>query len=122
MIILFILLVVLAIGICLWVLSGSRSNWEIVGTVITFCMSAMFLMITISLPLEHMGTNKEIQQFRAVELSVINARDSAYKNEAAALTLSIIDANKWLAGTKYWNGTLFDIWIPDEVEQLKPLK
>ena len=29
--------------------------------------------------------------------------------------------NQWLASTQYYNGTMFDLWIPDEVDSLEPI-
>jgi len=39
--------------------------------------------------------------------------------ENAAIQIEIAKWNQWIAGKKYWNDTLFDIWIPDEIETIE---
>jgi hypothetical protein len=75
------------------------------------------------LPIKQSSIRSEIAEFLATKNSVESARldkDLAY--ESIMITKEIIEANKWLAKRQYWNETLFDIWIPDKVMELKPIK
>jgi len=121
MIILLGLVVMLVIGIVLLVYFNDSETCEMAGFALTIVGSICFLVAMIMFPVTHLGVNSEIQQFKSVELSITQAR-TKLDIESAAIYVKIIDANKWLANKKYWNGTLFDIWIPDEIEDLKPLK
>lgn len=49
-------------------------------------------------------------------------RESGHPLEGAAWRAEITEANEWLASAQYWNRTIFDIWIPDSVESVKPIK
>jgi hypothetical protein len=64
-----------------------------------------------------------IQQYHAAKQTIAQARTTNTSElERAALTTKIIEVNSWLANAKYWNDSIFDIYIPDEVEELEPLK
>lgn len=121
MIILLGLVVMLVIGIALLVCFEDFTVGDVMGIIFTAMGGILFLVAMIMFPVTHLGVNSEIQQFKSVELSITQAR-TKLDIESAAIYVKIIDANKWLANKKYWNGTLFDIWIPDEIEDLKPLK
>ena len=121
MIILLGLVVILAIGIVLLKCSDDLTVGEMIGAVLTAAGGILFLAAMITLPVIHWDINSEIQQFKSVESSITQAR-TKLDIESAAIYVKIIDSNKWLVDKKYWNETLFDIWIPDEVEDLKPLK
>lgn len=66
--------------------------------------------------------NSRIRQFEAVQETLKHARIQGEPMEAAALTLQIVEANKWLAAQKYYNHTLFGGAIPDAVDELEPLR
>ena len=76
----------------------------------------------ISLPISRMDTSAKIAEYKSVELTLEQARKDDNQMENVALQHKIIDSNKWLASQQYYNGTLFDIWIPDEILKLKPIK
>jgi len=86
-------------------------------------LSATLLISLVLLPIKQSSIRSEIAEFLATKNSVESARldkDLAY--ESIMITKEIIEANKWLAKRQYWNETLFDIWIPDKVMELKPIK
>ena len=120
MIILLVLAAMLTIGIVLLVCSDNSTIGDVMGINLTV-VGGLCLAATIALPIVRWDANSEIQQFKSVESSITQAR-TKLDIESAAIYVKIIDANKWLVGKKYWNKTLFDIWVPDEVEDLKPLK
>jgi hypothetical protein len=82
------------------------------------------LLVLICLILSPYTVRQEIAEYYAVKQSIENARAADIGDiERAALTQKIIDTNKWLAKTKYANSKLLlDDFIPDEVENLEPLR
>lgn len=65
----------------------------------------------------------EIAEYYAVKATITNSRTTDIAEiERAALTQKIIETNKWLAKIQYDNNTIWDIFIPDEVNNLEPLK
>jgi ATP/ADP translocase len=120
MIILTIILTVLTVvGICM----ANSYNFDVLGAIIA-CFAGVFLLIEVIVwPLCYYSTKGEIQQYYSVKQTIEDARDRDIDSiERAALTQKIIEANNWLAGNQYWNTTIFDKAIPDEIETLKPLK
>ena len=64
--------------------------------------------------------NKNFEaEFKAVQETVTLARDDGKTTlERVALTQKIVDINKELGRAKYWNGTVFDWYIPDSLAEL----
>lgn len=114
------LTVLLIIGI---MLSRSYRYDECLGFMLV-TMSSMILIISlIILPLNYYGTKSEIVQYYITKATIDQAREQSISDiERAALTTKIVEINQWLAGVKYWNETIFDIYIPDEIMGLEPLK
>ena len=112
------------IVIALWVLMYTFRALEAVDLTIISLVLASFLTLTIviSLPNERMVRKAWIQQYYAVEQTLSESRINISELERATLIRNTIEINKELANMKYWNGTIFDYWIPDEVMKLKPLK
>jgi len=113
--------VVLIIGIVLfnynpYNLSGTMGL--LVTLVGGFCLFFSLLL----LPLQHFCYNAHIRGFNAVQETVNESRKAGINIEDAALKLKIVDQNMWLAETKYYNSTVWDIWIPDAIENLEPIR
>lgn len=90
--------------------------------ILTFGCVLLFISI-IALPVGHMETKSKILTFQAVEYTLNNSRISTLPEiERAAIQNQVIEVNKWLASIKYYNTTMLDIWIPDEVDELQPIK
>jgi len=111
-------LIVLILGIVLIWIANSDG---IIG--LSLCViSGMFLFVAlIVLPIERYSTHVRILEFKVARASIETARKSS-TIENAAMQLKIIDENQWLTRKKYWNNTVFDIWIPDEIEKLDLIK
>ena len=114
------LVILLIIGIS--ILSWGSYDFEFVGIIITFISGFLIVIFLIILPCTYYETLAEIAQYESVKVSIENARKNGNELEKAALTHKIIDTNKWLAGIQYWNETIFDICIPDEVMDLEQIK
>jgi len=61
----------------------------------------------------------EIAKIEAIESTINNARRSDKIIESAAFQIKIAEANQKIARWQYYNNTVFDIFIPDEVETLE---
>ena len=74
-------------------------------------------------PINYYSEMANIQRFKETQKTYerIRAKD-AKSLESAAIQVDIAAQNRWLTGLKYWNATIFDIFIPDEIEKLEPIK
>ena len=88
------------------------------GVVFSICL----FFFSIIWPVTFYGLKADIIQFNSVQQTVEACRTRGENIENAAIQIKIIDSNKWLASTKYWNSTIFDIFIPDSIEQLESIK
>lgn len=108
-----------------WYKSAKKGN-DIMPLSMVFCFLSICLtiVIVILLIINHINVHKEIAEYYAVKQTIENARATDVTNiEQAALSLKIVEMNKWMAGIKYSNGIiLFDDFIPDEVNKLEPLR
>lgn len=121
MIILITATIILILGI--WLISIGNWDWkELVGTVLTIGSGTVLFISLIALPMNRMETFASIAQYRSVESTIQQTRDDNNQLENVALQHKVIDCNKWLASQLYWNSTVFDIWIPDEILELKPIR
>lgn len=98
-----------------------RYDYIFIQIVITVLVSGLAICL-VTIPVSYLVVTSEIQQFNSVRITLEVARKKGMDLENAAIQQKIIDSNKWLAKNQYWNGTLFDIWIPDEVDKLKPIE
>ncbi|WP_141213043.1 hypothetical protein [Brevibacillus laterosporus] len=113
-----VLFILLLIGIYL-----IKKEWEVIGGVLIMVSSVLLVIALIIFPLKRFIINEEIEQYRAVKLTIDNSRGLINSDiERAALTTQIIEINKWLSALKYENETLLDIFVPDEVMELEYLK
>lgn len=100
-----------------------KKEWEAIGGVLIMVSSVLLLMALILFSVKRFVINEEIEQYKAVKLTIDNSRNLINSDiERAALTNQIIETNKWLSALKYGNETILDIFIPDEVMELEYLK
>jgi len=116
-------LLVLFFGGIVFARLGDGIDWiEIPSIVIGITAGILLLAALMGLPLCRLDVYADIEQFGAVKNTVENARFRGDDFENATLQHKVIEANAWLAKTKYYNTTIFEIWIPDEVNDLSPIK
>lgn len=98
-------------------------KYDIPGTVMAMVCGMVLVVALIVMPFIYCVEVSDIQMYHATKATVEASRgqDVAYI-ERAALTQKIIDVNAWLGRVQYWNQTIFDPYIPDEVMELEPLK
>ena len=118
-----IVLILSFVGLISGIYLLEKTYHEILGcTLFTVCGIILFATL-ILLPVSYYSEKGNIQEYYALEQTVNNARSNGVNDiERATLTSKIAETNMWLAKTKYWNDTIFDIYIPDEVMELKVLQ
>ena len=107
----------------LWI--ASKGDWDLIegtGAILAFISGMALVIGLIILPINRMDSFAKIAEYKSVELTLEQARKDDNQMENVALQHKIIDSNKWLASQLYYNGTLFDIWVPDEILELEPIK
>lgn len=78
------------------------------------------LVVLITIPVNRLEVNANIQKFHAVEKTVEIARKKE-REEVVAVILKIAEMNQWLASTKYYRKK-FMFWYPEEIKSLKPIE
>lgn len=124
MLLLLFFLGVIVVGIIMLKISDSYYNdiFDFSAEMTILVGSAILVISLICIPLLRMDTTSDIQKFNAIQMTIDNARINNAKYETAAFQIKISEANQWLASTKYWNDSIFDIWIPDIIEDLQYIK
>lgn len=86
-----------------------RSSWILT----VFCIVTMAIM--------SFHTKSMCRQYKAAEITIELARADKHAFSKIGITEAMFKWNCWLEGVNYYN-EVFDLWIPDEVEDLKLLK
>lgn len=117
---LWLVLVVLAGGVVAGKWLTRKSD---VGVVLTTICSLVLYVILLALPISYYKEIGNIQSYYAIKATIETAREQNLTHiERAALTQRIAEVNSWLARKQFWNQTIFDPFIPDDVMKLAPLK
>lgn len=94
----------------------------IIGIPVATIGGIILIISLITIPITHYQVHGEIHSFEATKSTVDRARATGRKIEDAAMQLKIIEQNQRLASTQYYNGTIWDIWIPDAIDELNPIE
>lgn len=116
MIIVIVCAVVLAIGVCLLV--WGSWGWEAIGIISALTGGLGLLLCVSTIPLNRMAWQSTFVEVEAIRTS----RASDDPVEGAAWRMKAAEVNAHLASGRYYNGTVFDIWIPDQVESIAPIE
>lgn len=109
---------VLIIGIIIKV----KSNFECSDYVRVLCIVwglAVFVLVTIAFIVHYHQCNIDILAFE--ETRLIYERASANGNNIY-VAFKVVESNRWLRKQQYWNDTIFDIAIPNEIMKLEVIK
>jgi len=117
------LLVIVAAGIAV-------ANWaknDIAGLIsILFAAFAgiIFLVAVAMIPANRMGERARIVRYKEFGETLKRARQKGTITdlERAAIQKEVAEWNCWIAEIRYWNGTIFDLWHLDEINDFKPLE
>ena len=116
-----VLTVVLIVGIILCI-KGWDWDTEVIGGVITALVGIMWVIAVFAKVINPIEVRASIAQFESTRTTVAIARHNGTDLEDVMLQKEIIDCNCWLASQKYYNSTIWGWWIPDEVEEIEPIK
>ena len=119
MIIIIVCIVVLIIGL---VIMKYQDSYDIGGWVTMFVGGTALFLCLITAAINCYDVLSKIEAFKATQKTITVAREAKNDFESATLQLQVIESNKWLAKTKYWNDTIFDIWIPDDINDIEFIK
>lgn len=81
-----------------------------------------FFLFLIAVPLERMDTLAGMAKVEATRIAFEESRKSGDNVERYTRLDEIISVNQWLAKEKYYNNSAFDLWVPDEIESIQPIK
>jgi hypothetical protein len=114
------ILIILSIGSVFWYI---RDEWNDLAFWLSFLFSTVTIIALILLPISYYNGKAEIKRYYALKQTIEDSRKKEISDiERAALTKEIAEYNADLASVKYWNDTIFDIYIPDELAELDYLK
>ena len=102
--------------------SNLRSDIEILTAGGALLCGFILFVALIGLPLIRMEHSAQIEQYKSVQKTVNQARGDGRMLEKATIQNKVVEMNRWRASVQYWNGTVFDLWVPDEVERLEPIR
>jgi len=94
-------------------------DWALVTAIVALGISSIALIVW---PMAYYGDISRIQYFKSVQQTAERGRSGDQHLEGAAFRLEIAERNGWLAKAQYWNDTIFDQFIPDEVDSLTPIE
>lgn len=119
MTILIISLAIFAIG--LFFVMGNHYDWrEGTGILMTIAGGLALVMCLLTIPMSRMGARAFISSVEAARLT--KAVDKSDPIEGAAWRMYAAETNAELAQARYYNKGAFDIWWPDEIALVPPLK
>lgn len=93
-------------------------GWEGLGVVFCLAGGLGLIMCAMTIPLNRMEWGSKFVEVEAIRQS----RTTDSEIEAAAWRMKVAEVNAHLASGRYYNGTVFDIWIPDQVESIAPIE
>ncbi len=121
--VLIVLSLIVVVGIIMLVSShNSYDAVEFVGALLVMVAGVSLLVVLITIPLSRMNNNVFIQQVQETSRTYKSARATGNNMESAAIQIDIAKLNRSLVKRKYYNANYFDIWCPDEIEELQPIK
>lgn len=116
------LIAMVAVGVVLVRFSDDWGGRNLAGIMLSSLAGAGLLVALIALSVERLSTHGGVVRLHSVRATLEAARARGESVENAAFQVKIAEANQWLASKQYWNGTAFDIWIPDAVDSLRPIR
>jgi len=121
----------LVLGICLGLFvisliliktSDCMDDQKFCGEVIMIISGACIVIGLIAKPVEKYETMAAISEHNATRQTLENARKNGNDWEITTIQTKIIEANSWLASKKYYNNTIWGWWIPDEINDVEPIR
>lgn len=116
--------IILALLIVIGILLTIKDYWnaEVIGTILIFVCSVLLIIAIVTKIAHSYRVHANINSFTATKITVEHARNNGVDFENAAIQHKIIEANQWLAKKQYYNASMLGWWIPNEVDNLKPIR
>lgn len=90
-----------------------------IGVVFNSVACFLLLIEILCIPINRYKTESKMQERYAIQETVVRARQNKTHIENATMINEIIKTNRWITSAKYYNTTLFDIWWPDEIDNIE---
>jgi len=102
-------LIILSIGSIYWC---KRDECNDLALVLAFLFSLETIIVLIILLFSYYDGKAEIERYYTLKQTIEDSRKNEISDvERAALTKKIVEYNDYLASVKYWNDTIFDIYM-----------
>lgn len=100
------------------------SDWDTVLFISSLVFGAIFTLALIALPFSYYSSKAEVERYYILKETIEQSHSNHQISdlERAALTTQITEYNKDLASVKFWNESIFDIYIYDGLAELDYLK
>ena len=96
-------------------------GWEFICDIISIVSIVIFISGISTIPISRMEYQANIREYAALETTLQEMRKKE-SIENTAIQLKVAECNQWLARSKYWNNSVWDLWIPNEIENINPIK
>jgi hypothetical protein len=107
---------ILISAFCIYRLSDDED--DIVTLALGFIIPLILLTFFIVWPIVYYESVVDIERYRAIEFTMSNFRGNENQIESAAMFLQVQKVNQQLAAYRYWNDSIFDYFIVDEITEL----
>ena len=114
------------IGLAIAMIAGwlicRYTSLEELGLLLMIIPCVVLGSILICWPMVYMEYGSQVQAYHATKRTIANIRKPGAEIERAALVHKIAKVNEDLAIAKFWNNSVFDVFVPDEITKLEELK
>jgi hypothetical protein len=111
-----------ALCIVVAVLVPYHSDIDIPFTIAAVVFGLITGTMLITIPIERESIRANIQAMEATRQTFETARAKTDNIERFSRLDEVISWNKWLAREKYNNDHMWDVWVPDEIANVKPIE
>lgn len=96
---------------------------ELLSIALSFVFGTAFFIAAVTIPISHYRFHKSVAQLEAFKQTVEASRKANPTDiERVAIMQQITEWNQQIAGAKYDNKGIRDLWIPDEIEEIEFIK
>ncbi len=97
--------------------------YSLAGALVCIISLAILCISLITLPLVRLNERANIETYHSFIETLNNTNINRLEDvEKALMRDKILEINSWLARSKYYNDTILDWFIPDEILKLEPIK
>jgi hypothetical protein len=105
--------------IIFWILDWKdpRGDWDLWKSGASFLSGFLLFIAIITATGNYYTVKSQIQIYKT---NTVFMRGTENNFKSAATITKAVEYNEWLINNQNWN-KVFDLWIPDEVNNLKPI-